>query len=90
MSGKRRSISRESASAARRTSEKPKRGSTRTIDVHPARAAGLRQAAQAELLEQRLDLERYAAHVRDQATPGPGSRSTRNSFGCSRSPTSTG
>ena len=33
------------------------------VHVHPARAARLRPAAQAELFEQRLHLERDAAHV---------------------------
>ncbi len=50
---------------ARRTSENVQRGSTRTLTCMP-RSRWSSEAAQAELFEQRLDLERDPAHV------GPG------------------
>ena len=51
--GARRSTSRASASAARRTSSKLQRVSMRTYDVHAARARGLRPADQTEVVERR-------------------------------------
>ncbi len=55
------------------------------IHVHPPRAARLRPAAQPHLVQQRLHLPRHTARTSRQLTPGPGSRSIRNSSGCSRS-----
>ena len=50
------------------------------VDVHAAGAAGLGPAAQADLVEQRLDFQ-ATVRTSPQPTPGPGSRSTRSSSG---------
>ena len=70
MLGARRSISRARASAARRTSVNVQRGSMRTLTCMPREPLVFGQPRRPELLEQRLHLQRDAAHVvpRDAGT----------------------
>ena len=61
--GARRSISRENASAARRTSVNVQRGSMRTLTCMPREPLVFGQPRRPSSLEQRLHLQRDAAHV---------------------------
>ena len=87
--GRRRSTSRDNASAALRTSSKAQRCWIRTLTCIPREPLVFAQPRSP--ISSRSDFtSRATRRTSRQLTPGPGSRSTRNSSGCSRSLERTG
>ncbi len=84
MAGARRSTSRARATAARRTLSNDQRGSIRTLMWMPREPDVLGQPTR-PLSLRTSRTTRATRRMSSQATPGPGSRSTRSSSGCSRS-----
>ena len=80
-SGARRSTSRASASAARRTWSKVQRRSMRTLTWMPREPEVFGQPRRPKLVERRRARPAPPRARASQLTPGPGSRSTRSSSG---------